>query len=75
VTYYVARRGLLQTFDEVQRLGNNGNLVKLLLGLYILVRLIVRSGKRQEQPRRGRGMRMDEQGVSLRQESPFVYHP
>jgi hypothetical protein len=74
--YYVARRGSLPTFVEVRLLGNNGSLMKSLLGLYILVRLIVSSEMPQEHVRKGLGMRMGERGECfLGQESPFVYRP
>jgi hypothetical protein len=76
VTYYVARRDSLPTFVEVRQLGNNDSLMKLLWGLYILVRLIVHSGMSLEHVRKGLGKRMGERGECfLGQESPFVYRP
>ena len=72
----MARKGLLLTFDEVRRLGNNGNLMKLLLGLCILVRSLVSSVMPQEHVRMGLEMRMGGRGEwFLEQESPIVYRP
>jgi hypothetical protein len=63
--YYVAKRDLLLTFDEVRPLGNNDNLMKSRLEqCSVVIEIVVgRQGMYQIQERRGLEKRKGEPGV------------